>query len=100
MTVAPHPPFDDVPPAQPGERSTVLLTCRPGVVAKLKGGAADADDVEAGQEQAAVHKVVVQEEVVAAIVQEAPQERAAAAAAQAAAAQGADVQPAAEAADA
>jgi hypothetical protein len=97
MTVTPHPPFDDVPPARPGEHCTVLLTCKPGVVARIKAAAADADDVEAGQEQAAVQRVVVQEDVVAAIVQDAPLEKVAAAAAAAAAAQGADVQPAPEA---
>jgi hypothetical protein len=66
MTVAPYPPFDDVPPARPGGRSTVLLTCKPGVVARSKARSVHSGDLEAGQQEQARTKVVVQEDVVAA----------------------------------
>jgi hypothetical protein len=71
MTVDPAPPFDDVPPDRPGQRALVLLTCKPGVVARRQ--AEEGEDVEEGareREQPAIsYKVVVQEDVVTSVAQ-------------------------------
>jgi hypothetical protein len=66
MAVTPHPPFEDVPPARPGEYSTVLLTCKPGVLARIKARSTHSGDLEASSQEQARTKVVVQEDVVAA----------------------------------